>query len=124
MGKNRKRRAAAGRSYLPKTPTGWLRHFGRVAHKREHLQREITEANGRDVAVTADNERMRDELECAPGRVLLTVIKEKQALAADGDARAHRSRLKLKACIATMEMEEPRLPESKTGRARTDFRTL
>ena len=69
---------------MPKIPTGRARHFERVAHKRKHLQREPAEAKGRHVAVAAavraNNERVQDELECAPGRMLPAAVMGKQAV--------------------------------------------
>ena len=80
---------------MPKTPAGRARQLEKIARQRERLQREVAEAKKREAAIAAavkaDNERVRDDLERAAGRMILDVIEEKPALAADGDARAQRN---------------------------------
>ena len=80
---------------MPKTAAGRVRQLEKVARQRERLQRELTEARRKEAAITAavkaDEEKVRTGLERAAGRMILDVIEEKRALAADGDARAQRN---------------------------------
>ena len=95
MGGDRRKGSAGGRSHVPKTAAGRARQLEKVARRRERLQRELAEARRREAriaaAVRADGEKARAGLERAAGRMLLDIVEEKRALAADGDERAQRN---------------------------------
>ena len=89
---NNRRSMAARRWHVPKTAAGRARQLENIARQRERLQSEVAEARKREAkiaaAVRADAARTRAGLERSVGRMLLALIDEKRALAADGDEQA------------------------------------
>ena len=90
--KGKEGRKAAGKSFIPKTAAGRARQLEKIERQRERMQRQIASVKKREAelaaAVRADRERVKAGLERAAGRMLLSIIAEKQALGERGDAKA------------------------------------